>query len=112
MKSPPRGFITVTMAVFVDKFTGMDPDKIAKLTDRQLHEIYLRKRDRDGKIDVNIALPTVEAQSEEETYESSMENLSRLRMSIPEQLLPASEFERMKTEITKRYGKDKGPESG
>lgn len=100
------------MAIFADKFTGMAPDHIAKLTDRQIEEVYMRKRNKDGSIDVSIAYPVVKAEETEETFESAMGDLDRLRMVIPEQLLSNDQVERMRMEVAERYGKAEGQEPG
>ena len=91
------GLVTARMALLVDRF-HLSEDRILKLTDRQIHEVYFHKRDKDGSIEV--PMPTVEAVQEEEvTGKTFLRDLL-----LYQHLFAPEEFERLRAEAMEKYG--------
>lgn len=65
------------LALLIDRF-GLRPWEIARLTDRQIEELYFHKRDKDGVILFPVEeLPEVEETPD--TLETALAKLEELR---------------------------------
>ena len=64
------------IAVLLEHFHGLDLEKIARLTDKQLYLLYLHKRDRHGAIDIPI--DPVSMERREQTLEGDLADLDKL----------------------------------
>lgn len=90
--------ITAQVALLVDRFHLTIPE-IAKLTDRQLHQVYFHKRTKEGMIE--IPMPSVEmAMEAEETEEKTLRDLAAL---LDSGFIVKQDFERLKQDVAAKY---------
>ena len=65
--------------MLLDKFHGLDLEKISRLTDRQIQDLYCHKRDtKDGTIELPIEEIVVPVTDEPETLEKALADVDLL----------------------------------
>lgn len=87
------------MARLLDHFHG-DLDSLARLTDRQITDLYFHKRNKDGQ----LVVPTETEIQEKKpnTYEEEVAGLFNLVKLLG---MADADYESLKQKLDKKYGK-------
>ncbi len=86
------------LAWILDRFR-VPPDQLSDLTDRQIHELYFHKRDRDGK----ITWPEDPADDDEDVPSTLSEEIAKLQMMRQLFGLSQERYDEIVAELTSRY---------
>lgn len=89
----------------LDKFC-ISLEQYGKLTDRQIFDLYLHARNKDGSINFSSPLlPTkTEDEEEEATYESELAILESLADN-PAIAMPPGKMDELKAQLKAKYGR-------
>lgn len=85
------------VARILDYFHGLHPAILAKLTDRQIDDLFLHLRDDDGRIRIPRKRDIIE---EPETLEKALRDLERVRLFLGPRL---GNYEEAKKALLKKF---------
>ena len=95
-----QSFVRYGFAALMDRF-GLDPARIAPLTDRQILQFYFHPRDKDGSLKVD-AVEALE-DTKPETFDEAMFSLDVLRHAVK---LTDENYSECVAKLKKKFGRE------